>query len=157
MKLRAVLVAALCFFVSLTTQAAEPSPGHVQAVEELLRTTKMDTLLDQTIDSVVKAQVAQNPDLAKVEDVMRHFMAKYMSWESLKPQMMALYMDTFTEQELREINAFYKTPTGQKTLTAMPGLFQKGMAIGQKAVQDHLPELQEAIQKKLKEGEGEKD
>jgi len=29
------------------------------------------------------------------------------------------------------------------------------MAIGQKAVQDHLPELQEAIQKKLKEDGGE--
>jgi len=152
MKLR-ILIVVLCLFVPLAARAAEPSPGHVQAVEELLRTTKMDTLLDQTIDSVVKAQVAQNSDLAKVEGVMRQFMAKYMSWEALKPQMMALYMDTFTEQELREINAFYKTSTGQKTLTAMPGLFQKGMAIGQKAVQDHLPELQEAIQKKLKEGE----
>jgi hypothetical protein len=36
----------------------------------------------------------------------------------------------------------------------MPELMQKGMAIGQKAVQDHIGELQEAVQKKLKEGEG---
>jgi hypothetical protein len=36
----------------------------------------------------------------------------------------------------------------------MPELFQKGAALGQKAVQDHLPELKEAIEKKMKESEG---
>ena len=67
--------------------------------------------------------------------------------------MMAIYTDAFTEAKLREVNAFYKTPTGQKAITVLPGLMQKGMAIGQKTMQEHLPELQEAIQAKLKEGE----
>jgi len=152
MKLR-ILIVALCLFVPLAARAAEPSPSHVQAVEELLHTMKMDTLLGQTLDALVEAQAAQNPDFAKIEDVLRQFMAKYMSWEVLKPQLVTIYADTFTEAELREINAFYNTPTGQKAITVLPGLMQKGMAIGQKTMQDHLPELQEAIQKKLKEGE----
>lgn len=152
MKLRTLIVV-LCLFVPLAARAGEVSPSHAQAAEELFRTMKFDTLLDQTIDTILKAQMAQKPELAKVQDVVRPFLAKYMSWESLKPQLVAIYTDAFTERELREINAFYKTPTGQKTITAMPALFQKGMAIGQKAVQDHLPELQEAIQKKLKEDE----
>ena len=156
-RVLAVLIVALCLLVPLTVLAAEPSPSHVQAAEELFRTMKMDTLMDQNIDTVVKAQVAQNPKLAKVEDVFRQFLVKYMRWEVLKPQFVKIYTDTFTEAELREITAFYKTPTGQKTITAMPDLFQKGMAAGQKAVQEHTGELQEAVQKKLKEDEGKKD
>ena len=76
-----------------------------------------------------------------------------MRWDALKPQLVAIYTEAFTEAELREITAFYKTPAGQKAVTVMPELMQKGMTMGQKAVQDHLPELQEAIQKKLKEDE----
>jgi len=156
MKLR-ILIVVLCLFVPLAARAGEASPSHIQAAEELFRTMKIDTLLDQTIDTILKAQAEQKPELAKVQDVVRPFLAKYMSWDALKPQLVAIYTDAFTEAELREVNAFYKTPTGQKTITAMPALMQKGMAMGQKAVQDHLPELQEAIQKKLKEDEGKKD
>jgi uncharacterized protein len=156
MKLRLGL-AALCLFAPLAVYAATPSSSHVQAAEELLHTMKMDTLMDQNIDTVVKAQVAQTPKLAKVEDVFRQFLVKYMRWEVLKPQMVTLYTDTFTEAELRDLNAFYKTPTGQKSITVMPELFQKGMAIGQKAVKEHVGELQEAVDKKLKEQEGKKE
>jgi hypothetical protein len=152
MKLR-ILIVALCLFVPLAARAGEASPSHIQAAEELFRTMKIDILLDQTIDTILKAQVAQNPDLANVQDVIRQFLGKYMSWEVLKPQMVAIYTDAFTEAELREVNAFYNTPTGQKAITVLPGLMQKGMAIGQKTMQEHLPELQEEIQKKLKEGE----
>jgi hypothetical protein len=152
MKLR-ILIVVLCLFVPLAARAGEPSPSHVQAAEDLFRTMKFDTLMDQAIDTILKAQAEQKPELAKVQDVVRPFLAKYMSWDALKPQLVAIYTDTFTEAELREVNAFYKTPTGQKAITAMPALMQKGMAIGQKAVQDHIGELQDAIQKKLKEDE----
>lgn len=52
-------------------------------------------------------------------------------------------------QEIRL--AFYRTPLGQKMVTRLPLLLQKGAALGQKAVQEHLPELQEEIAKKMKE------
>lgn len=158
MKLRGhiVLVAAFCLLVPSAALAGQPSPSHVQAAEELFRTMKIDTLLDQGIDTLVKAQVQQNPDLADFEDVLRQFLGKYMRWDALKPQLVAIYTEAFTEAELREITAFYKTPAGQKAVTVMPELMQKGMAIGQKAVQDHIGELKEAVEKKMKEGEEKK-
>ena len=155
MKLRLGL-AVLCLFAPLAAYAATPSPSHVKAAEELFHVMKMDTLMDRNIDAVVKAQVAQNPKLAKVEDVFRAFLVKYMRWEVLKPQLVTIYTDAFTEAELREITAFYKTPTGQKSLTVMPDLLQKGMALGQNTMKAHLGELQAAVDKKLKEGEGKK-
>ena len=111
-------------------------------------------MLDQSIDVMLKMQLDANPRLKPVEGVMREFMAKYLGWAYVKPGVIQLYGEAFTEPELRELIAFYKTPLGQKTVTKMPELFQKGAALGQKAVQDHLPELKEAIEKKMKESEG---
>jgi hypothetical protein len=38
-----------------------------------------------------------------------------------------LYDASFTEAELREIVAFYRSPAGRKTLAAMPALMQQGL------------------------------
>ncbi len=109
---------------------------------------------NQAIDMVLKAQTDANPQLKQVEDVMRTFLTKYLSWENIESQMVQMYAEAFTEPEVRELIVFYRTPLGQKTVARMPELMQKGTAMGQKAVQDHLPELQEAIAKKMQESGG---
>jgi len=45
--------------------------------------------------------------------------------------MAAVYAITFTPAELRDITAFYKTPTGQKIVEKTPALAQQSMAAGQ--------------------------
>lgn len=112
----------------------------------------MSNVLERSIDAALQAQIEANPQIKPLEDVMRQFLAKYMSWDYLKPGMVQMYGEAFAEPEVRELIAFYRTPLGQKMTTRMPELMQKGMALGQKAVQEHLPELQEAIAKKMKEG-----
>jgi hypothetical protein len=79
---------------------------------------------------------------------MKSFLGKYMSWPSLKDDMVKIYMTEFTEPELKELTAFYNTPLGKKTVQKMPALMAKGAEMGQKRVQEHLPELQAAIQAK---------
>ena len=76
---------------------------------------------------------------------MKAFLNKYMGWASLKDDMAKLYMANFSESELNELNKFYQTPLGKKTVQKMPTLMTKGAEIGQKRVQEHLPELQAAI------------
>ena len=76
---------------------------------------------------------------------MKQFLAKYMSWDSLKADMIKIYMDEFTESELGELNKFYQTPVGKKTVEKMPTLMSKGAQLGGQRVQEHMPELQAAI------------
>ena len=155
MRNRALTILVLAFLFATGAQAQQQlSASHMQAVEELLQALKVSEMLDQSIDVMLKMQLDANPRLKPVEGVMREFMAKYLGWAYVKPGVIQLYGEAFTEPELRELIAFYKTPLGQKTVTKMPELFQKGAALGQKAVQDHLPELKEAIEKKMKESEG---
>jgi hypothetical protein len=76
---------------------------------------------------------------------MKEFLGKYMSWDSLKADMVKIYMEEFTESELGELNKFYQTPVGRKTVEKMPVLMTKGAQLGGQRVQKHMPELQAAI------------
>jgi hypothetical protein len=105
----------------------------------------MEKVLAESIDQMLAMQVQQNPALAQFQPQMKAFLSKYMSWASLKDDMARIYMAEFTEAELKELTKFYETPLGKKTIQKMPGLMAKGAEIGQKRVQDHLPELQAAL------------
>ena len=138
-----ILIGAVAFFQPATTRADEAS--HRKAVESLFTMTGMETVLAQSIDQMLAMQVQQNPALVPHQAQMKAFLNKYMSWASMKDDMAKLYMAEFSESELNELIKFYQTPVGKKTLQKMPALMAKGAEIGQKRVQEHLPELQAAL------------
>ena len=148
MKLLRMHIYFLVFTLCLSfyqTPAFATSDTHRKAANDLLDTMDLNTLLSSSIESMLQLQLSQNPSLKPFEKTMRAFLNKYMSGESLREDFLKVYVEIFSEKELREINAFYKTPTGKKTLTEMPALMAKCGAIGQKRVQEHIPELQKMI------------
>ena len=50
--------------------------------------------------------------------------------------MAKIYASDFTEQELKDLNAFYKTPVGQKLLAQEPKSVQASMAYMQQWAQN---------------------
>jgi hypothetical protein len=143
MKSLLPLLLAVCLLQPLTVRADEAS--HRKAAETLLGLMGMETLLNQSVDQMLQIQVQQNPQLAQFQPQMKAFLSKYMSWPSLKDDMAKAYMSEFTEPELNELTKFYQSPVGKKTVEKMPSLMQQGAQMGQKRVQEHLPELQAAI------------
>lgn len=119
--------------------------SHKQAANNLLDTMKINELLAQSIEAMMQLELNNNPALKPFEGTMRDFFNKYMSGESLRDQFVELYAETFSEQELVELNSFYRTPTGQKALAASPQLMAKGAALGQRRVQENITELQNMI------------
>ena len=105
----------------------------------------MDTVLEESIERMLNLQIQQNPSIAPFKEVMLKFFQKHMSFESLKPDMIDIYSNAFTATELREINTFYSTPTGAKTIRLLPELMAKGGQLGAKRVQDNMQELQQMI------------
>ena len=139
------VVVSQTFAAAADKPAAKASADHKAAAMELLETMKLDQLLTQTIDTMLDAQVQQNPQIAPYKKVMKDFFKKYMSWAALKDDMAALYAEEFSAGELKELTAFYKTPLGQKLASKQGQLMTKGAALGQRRVQEHMPELQQAI------------
>ena len=156
-SLVAVAVLALPAALAQTTPApaaastaAPLSAGHRKAAENLLKATNSEQNLSLTIDRMLAGQIEQNPGMKAVEPEMRAYLDKYMSWASLKEEMIRLYAEAFTEKELKELTKFYQTPIGRKTIEKLPQLTAAGMELGQRRMQEHLPELQQAIADKMK-------
>jgi hypothetical protein len=143
-----ILIGAIALFQPAMTRADEAS--HRKAAESLLSLMNMEAVMSQSIDQMLQMQIKQNPAIAPHEQEMKSFLKKYMSWAGLKDDMVKIYVDEFTESELDELNKFYQTPLGKKTLQRMPTLLSKGAELGQRRVQEHLPELQAAIAAKEK-------
>lgn len=113
--------------------------------EILFSTIGIDKAFEQSISQMLDVQLQQNPALVPFKSVMLRFFNKHMSYESLKSEMITIYSEAFTSAELKEINAFYKTPAGAKTIEKMPELMARGGQIGAQRVQDNIHELQEMI------------
>jgi len=141
-----LLLGALALLSPISLRADEAT--HRKAAETLLGLMNMESLMSQSVDQMLQMQMKQNPAIAPYEAEMKAFLNKYMSWASMKEDMTKVYVSEFTEPELKELTTFYQTPVGKKTVQKMPALLAKGAEMGQKRVQDHLPELQAAIQAK---------
>jgi hypothetical protein len=113
---------------------------------ELLNVMSMEKVLGDTITQMLDAQVQAQPQIAPFRQVMENFFKKHMSWAALKDEFADAYAQEFTEAELKEITAFFKTPIGQKMASKQAALTARGMKIGQARVQENMPELQAALQ-----------
>ncbi len=136
---------------STASPAAAPSESHLKAAAELLDLVHVDRSTSQALDVVLKLQLRQQPNLEPYEHTLRAFVQKYMSWESLKGDYARIYADALSETELRQMIAFYRTPTGQKAIKMIPELMAKGAALGQSRVQENREELQRMIRRRQKE------
>ncbi|CAH0991705.1 hypothetical protein SIN8267_01819 [Sinobacterium norvegicum] len=114
--------------------------------EKLLNTLGMEQAMETTITKMLEVQLQQNPGLAPYKQIMLDFFDKNMSYQSLKPEMISVYAKAFSAEELQDINAFYATETGRKTLLVMPQLMAEAGRISMQRVEKNMPELQRQIQ-----------
>ncbi len=135
------------------TTASKDAPqskkdSHTLAIEEFFAVMNMKETSDKTIDQMLAMQVQQQPQLASYKDVMTAFLRKYVSYEALKDDMVKLYKSEFTEDEIRTMTEFYRTPVGKKAVSKLPTLTASGAQLGMQRVQSNMAELQQAIAKR---------
>ena len=128
--------------------ASEPEldPDEVKAAKELFEVIRMAETYARSMDMMVEQQVAMSPQIAPFRKTMKAFFNKHMGWGSMESEMIALYCKHFTAQEIREITAFNRTPTGRKSARLIPELSTQGMAIAQRKIQANMGELQAMIE-----------
>lgn len=136
----------LLMWLVLWSVSAVADEASEREAEILLSSMGLESSIQQSMSQMIEIQLQQNPALDPFKGVMMEFFAKHMSWESLKPELLRIYAEAFTADELRELNRFYATDTGQKTIRMMPTLMAQGAQIGVARVQDNMAELQAMIQ-----------
>ena len=155
MKMRIYLPLALLLSLALTptlpAQQAAPDPGEVAAAEELLQAMGAEEAMQKSMDRMLEVQMQQNPMMASMEDMMREFFNEHLTWEQMKPEMLAIYTDLFSEAEIRELTDFYRTDLGRKLVEQMPEIAARSAMVSQRIVQEHMPELMQRMMQRMQE------
>lgn len=149
-----ILVVATVFVLAVLNPVVYADEASQKVIaEDLLRTMKVDEMtkpLFGQVRSIMEQQFIQSgapedmkPILKKYTDKAVKIVEETMSWKNIKEDMISIYVKTFSEDELKGMLAFYKSPVGQSVINKMPAALQQGMAVMQK----HMPKLQEQVKK----------
>ena len=161
MKLISRVLLALFLFAPLAVHAQETAGSKQAKVEELLQLTHMDRLMSQMLEQMTTRmktsadQQAANlhftPEQKTIYDdyqqKLNQLLAGYMSWDKMKPVMVQVYAETYTDDELNGILNFYRSPAGQAMVAKSPQLMNKTMG----AVMQQMGPLQTQMQQLTKD------
>lgn len=148
MRNRAVLCALLASSVLAAPLAgAEPaaSKSRESAARELFDVTGGMKAASSGEEAMITA-VRTNPQLGPYEDVFRTWYQKTMAKAGLDVEIVALYAEMFTEEELKGLTAFYRSPLGQKALSKVPEIMKRGAEIGVEAAKQNQSELEKMLE-----------
>jgi uncharacterized protein len=146
MKKLPLLVLVTMLSAGLETRA-EISVEKRKEVERMLRLTGMEKLTEQIKTQMIsglKAQMKQVP-----ETFWTKFQQKLDTRELLE-KIIPLYDKYYTIEDLKAVNAFYESPTGQKVLSTLPQIMQESMKIGQEWGEKVGRQAAEEVEQELK-------
>jgi hypothetical protein len=135
---RAIAVAAaLLAFGGSGHAQQKPSASAVETAREIVTLKGAASIFDALIPGVIEQGKSmfeqQNPGLGKdLSEVAAKLRTEYAPrLTELMTEVATLYASYFTEKEIKEILAFYKSPVGKKMITAEPKALDKSMSFAQ--------------------------
>jgi hypothetical protein len=134
-------------------------------VQDLFVTMHMDRTMAQMMDLVMKqvhqmtgAMPGADQMTAEQKKLIDDFQKRVevmvtdsMGWKALEPEYVTLYANTFSEEEIDGLLAFYKSPVGQTFLDKTPELTTKGGAIAQAKMAEVQPKLNAMLEDMMKQ------
>lgn len=141
--------------LALLVGQAAAAPASTESIEALLTATKAEAMQD-TLYSLIEPMMRQSmqqrtldktltPEQQQVIDALAAKLVAVVraefAWDNLRPQLVQIYRETFDQEEIDALVAFYTSPAGQAFINKMPVIVQKSMAISQSLI----PKIETAI------------
>jgi hypothetical protein len=126
-------------------------------IEELMQLTNMNHLMDQMLGQMTQRMKTSateqedslhlTPDQKTVyenyQQKMSQLITDSVNWEKMKPIMVQVYTETYTDQELEGILTFYRSPAGQAMVAKSPQLMTKTMTLMMQQMSTLQPQIQQ--------------
>ena len=147
------LLSVLILFITVTTTVTAESAleRHRIAARELLQLMDMEQSMLGGASAMTDVMIQQNPMMAAYRDVLDKWASNVMTWENFEPKLVEIYIEAFSEDEIRELILFYQTPTGRKAIQLLPDLTHKGALLGSEVASQYSAELQQMIEARTAE------
>lgn len=158
MKHKLLLLAGMLLCAGVSAVRADDASRMAKA-EEFLRVSHTEQMLSQSMSTILNQTksgamqqmfgVTLTPEQTKESEELQGklvaILTSALSWEKLKPIYVKLYADTYTEQEMDGIIAFYKSPAGEAMLAKTPEIMTKANGLVQQQMVTVMPEIQKLI------------
>ena len=130
---RPAAVAVMLVAFGPAAHAQQPPAAEIATAKELIAATGATAMFNPLVAGVIEQAkllyLQQDPALAKDLNEVAAKMRTDLQprFGEISNEVAVLYAKNFTEQELKDILAFYKTPAGQKLLKAQPNIIASSM------------------------------
>jgi hypothetical protein len=119
--------------VALAQQPAQPTPAAIASAKELLTLKRADAMyanavpgmVERTKTTLLQSNLNYQKDLNEVALIVAKSLAGRE--KEIGDGMAKIYATHFTEQELKDLVTFYKSPLGQKLLAQEPKAIEASM------------------------------
>ena len=154
-------VAGLAIWLAVASPAAyaqQPTPAALSAAKEVVGLTGSMALFNPLIAGVIEQAkilfLQQNPalskDLNEIAGKMRADLGQRI--QEVNDEVARIYATHFSEQELKDILAFYKSPAGKKLLAEQPQVAETSMRFARvwanKLSDEVIAKMREELKKK---------
>src|ERR1041385_1773987 len=133
-----VFLLATSLLLALSARAAPATP---ESIEQLLTLTRTESILDSVyanMDQIMRQAMAESLKGQKLTPEQQRFIdaapARFarvvreeLSWDKLRPMYVQIYQQSFTQEEIDALTAFYRTPAGMAFVAKMPAVMQRSM------------------------------
>jgi len=154
-----LLIIACILMGSISASSAQtPPPDAMTTARSLVATMKLadqyKALLPAILLALKPALTQDRPEIERDYEAMLPAIADAFApyYTSMVDGVATIYANNFSAAELRDIEAFYRQPTGQKLLEKSPAIAQQaaqvGQDIGRKASDDLRARLTDALRQK---------
>lgn len=146
-RLRAFCTAAVLVCASGSVFADQASHNaSAEAFLMMAHADKLGTPVYMQVQEMFAQRFAQSQAPDAKRPVLDSYQAKAnaaldsaIGWDKLKPDMIKLYTDNFSEAELKDLVKFYQSPLGQKVLQKMPQVTQQSAQLTQSKLESAVP------------------
>lgn len=151
-----LLLAASLLVVAVTAKSARADESSKSAAAEaLLEVMRVEAMMDQMyaqIPQMIGGFMPQGPDAPPPEDMqvllerIVAFLDERIGYEVMKPDYIALYADSYSEEDMLALTDFMDSPLGQRFLDATPELMIRTSVLVQERMQQTMPDLLEFME-----------
>ena len=114
-------------------RAQQPTPATLAAAKEMIETkgafAMFDPLIPGVVETVKNTLLRTSPQLSKdLNEVSAQLRKEYAAKRAdITNEVARVYAEQFSEKELKDMTAFYKTPLGKKMLETEPRAVELSM------------------------------
>ena len=137
MSRRLLIIISILLFSTCVAPAQTPSPEAMTAARSLVTTLGLSdqykALLPVILLSLKPVLTQERPEMERAFDAVLPKMAEVYApyYTAMVDAAAAIYANTFTVDELRDIEAFYSRPAGKKLLEKSQIIAQQSTQVGQ--------------------------